>query len=80
MPLSILLIQGDASDARAIKKALFESSGGYFDVEWVSACAASLERLDALGKQRHQGTSGISHRCRGPTALRGAILLSSVFS
>ncbi len=60
MPQNILLIQGDASDAQAVTKALFDSGNGDFHVEWVSTCALGLERLAVLGKQKHQGAGGIS--------------------
>jgi diguanylate cyclase (GGDEF)-like protein/PAS domain S-box-containing protein len=60
MPQNILLIQGNASDARIVRDALSKSSNSNFRVEWVTTCALGLERLAALGKQKPGATIGIS--------------------
>jgi diguanylate cyclase (GGDEF)-like protein/PAS domain S-box-containing protein len=60
MPKNILLIQADARDAKVVRDALLESGNGKFHVEWVTTCALGLERLAVIGKQKHQGTDGIS--------------------
>jgi diguanylate cyclase (GGDEF)-like protein/PAS domain S-box-containing protein len=60
MPKNILLIQGNASDATIVRDALSKSSDSKFHVEWVSTCALGLKRLAAQGKQKPDGTTGIS--------------------
>jgi diguanylate cyclase (GGDEF)-like protein/PAS domain S-box-containing protein len=60
MPKNILLIQADALDAKVVRDALLGSGGGKFHLEWVATCALGLERLAAIGKQKHHETSGIS--------------------
>jgi diguanylate cyclase (GGDEF)-like protein/PAS domain S-box-containing protein len=53
MAQSILLIQDDPSDAKAIREALINSNDGSFHVEWVRRCSEGLERLIEDG---HEGT------------------------
>jgi diguanylate cyclase (GGDEF)-like protein/PAS domain S-box-containing protein len=48
----ILLIQGDPSDANAVREALSNSVDGFFKVEWIRGCSAGLERLAQEGNQR----------------------------
>jgi diguanylate cyclase (GGDEF)-like protein/PAS domain S-box-containing protein len=60
MPHNILLIQGDALDAKIVRDALSESGDCNFHVEWVGTCALGLERLAAVGKQKLQRSSGIA--------------------
>jgi diguanylate cyclase (GGDEF)-like protein/PAS domain S-box-containing protein len=60
MLLNVLLIQGDAQDAQAVRDALNNSSDKNFQVEWVRTCAFGLERLAILGKQHQDATGGIS--------------------
>lgn len=45
MPLNILLIQHDPSDAHAVREALVNSGNESFEVEWVRSCADGLARL-----------------------------------
>src|SRR5579872_3628847 len=41
----LLLIEGDATDARLIRGALADARGGPFEVEWVRKLSDGLERL-----------------------------------
>jgi diguanylate cyclase (GGDEF)-like protein/PAS domain S-box-containing protein len=54
MPRNILLIQDNASHAKAIHDALSASSDGSFHVEWVWTCAAGLEALTRNAQLREQ--------------------------
>ena len=45
MPQTVLLIQDDPSDAKAVQAALTDSSDGRFQVEWIRRCSEGLERL-----------------------------------
>jgi diguanylate cyclase (GGDEF)-like protein/PAS domain S-box-containing protein len=58
MPQNILLVQGNASDAAAVREALSRSDN--FRIEWVKSCASGLRRLAALGKQSRPDSRGIS--------------------
>jgi diguanylate cyclase (GGDEF)-like protein/PAS domain S-box-containing protein len=60
MLLNILLIQGDAQSAQAVRDALGNPGDRKFHVEWVRTCALGLERLEILGKQREDDSRGIS--------------------
>jgi hypothetical protein len=39
MAQNVLLIQGDPSQAGAVRDALINSSDGSFDIEWVTCCS-----------------------------------------
>jgi diguanylate cyclase (GGDEF)-like protein/PAS domain S-box-containing protein len=45
MPRNILLILADPAEAKAVRRSLANSRAGPFKVEWVTRCAAALERL-----------------------------------
>jgi diguanylate cyclase (GGDEF)-like protein/PAS domain S-box-containing protein len=60
MPKNILLIQPDATAAKAIQKALVRSNDGPFLVDWVRTEAEGLERLARCGKQRGSASNGIA--------------------
>ena len=57
---NILLVQDDASDAKAVRDALIGSSDPSFKVEWVRGCSEGLQRLAGEGKQAKQRTNGIA--------------------
>jgi diguanylate cyclase (GGDEF)-like protein/PAS domain S-box-containing protein len=42
---NILLVLADAAEAKAVRRSLSNSRDGPFNVEWVSLCAAAIERL-----------------------------------
>ncbi|MDB6008637.1 MAG: hypothetical protein JWL65_887 [Gammaproteobacteria bacterium] len=42
---NILLVLADAAEAKAVRRSLSDSRDGPFNVEWVSRCAAAIERL-----------------------------------
>ena len=42
---NILLVLADAAEAEAVRRSLSNSRDGPFNVEWVSRCAAAIERL-----------------------------------
>lgn len=58
-PQTILLIQDDAADARAVWDALANSGGEFFAIEWVRSCSEGLERL-ARAKDSQQRSNGIA--------------------
>ena len=45
MSQNILVILAEAAEAEAVRRSLSESRDGPFNVEWVSQCAAAIERL-----------------------------------
>ena len=45
MPRNILLVLADAAEAKAVRRSLSNSRDGPFNIEWVSRCAAAIERL-----------------------------------
>jgi len=47
---NILLVLADAAEAKAVQRSLSDSRDGPFNVEWVSRCAAAIERLATHGK------------------------------
>jgi diguanylate cyclase (GGDEF)-like protein/PAS domain S-box-containing protein len=42
---NILLVLADSAEAKAVRRSLSDSRDGPFNVEWVSRCAAAIERL-----------------------------------
>jgi len=58
MPQNILLVQGKASDAAAVREVLSRSDA--FRIEWVNTCARGLRRLAVLGKQASADSPGIA--------------------
>ena len=52
MSRNILLVLPDAADASAVREWLLESSDGNFQVEWVSRCAAGVDRLLSVEGER----------------------------
>lgn len=59
MNLNILLIEGDFTNASAIRKALLEADGTAFHVEWFKTCAAGLERLTRPGKHSSESVLAV---------------------
>ena len=57
MANNILLIQGDPSDAAAVREALLNSSDGPFEVVWVGCCSEGLEHLT---RDAEEGTDRIT--------------------
>ncbi|HMG59239.1 MAG TPA: EAL domain-containing protein [Burkholderiales bacterium] len=55
LQINILLIQDDPTDTKAVRSAL----NGSFQVEWVSSCAAGLERLAQEGKPQTVGIGAV---------------------
>src|SRR3982074_2389167 len=55
LQINILLIQDDPTDAKAVRSAL----NGSFQVEWVSSCAAGLERLAEEAKPQTVGIGAV---------------------
>jgi diguanylate cyclase (GGDEF)-like protein/PAS domain S-box-containing protein len=51
MPEKILLLQDNASRAAIVQEMLAQSSGGPFAVEWITSCAAALDRLNDPTKE-----------------------------
>jgi diguanylate cyclase (GGDEF)-like protein/PAS domain S-box-containing protein len=45
MSRNILVILADVADAEAVRRSLSHSRDGPFNIEWVSQCAAAIERL-----------------------------------
>jgi diguanylate cyclase (GGDEF)-like protein/PAS domain S-box-containing protein len=60
MPSNILLIQGDAAEAAAVRDALGCANSGQFHIEWVRTCAVALDRLQLQGKQHLGVPDGIA--------------------
>ena len=55
LQINVLLIQDDPTDTKAVRSAL----NGSFQVEWVSSCAAGLERLAQEGKPQTVGIGAV---------------------
>jgi DNA-binding NarL/FixJ family response regulator len=51
MSWNLLLVLGDAAEARTVRRALAKSRDGPFKVEWVSRCADASNRLDSRGRE-----------------------------
>jgi diguanylate cyclase (GGDEF)-like protein/PAS domain S-box-containing protein len=60
MPQTILLIQDDPSDAKAVQQALTNSNDGVFRVDWIRRCSEGLERLARQGKHETPPTDRIA--------------------
>jgi DNA-binding NtrC family response regulator len=45
MPQTVLLIHDDGVKARRVTETLFNSSDGFYNVEWVESCAEAVHRL-----------------------------------
>ena len=60
MANNILLIQGDAMEAVAVRDALAAADAGQFKIEWVRTCAVGLDRLRLQGKQHLGAPDGIA--------------------
>src|SRR6202050_3090986 len=52
MPQTVLLIHDDGAKARRVTEALFNSSDGFFSVEWVERCSEAVQRLRKARKER----------------------------
>jgi PAS domain S-box-containing protein len=83
MPQNILLVQGNASDAAAVREVLSRSEN--FRIEWVKTCAGGLRRLAVLGKQKllPKAIAGMIDRAASTEALfdakeRAEVTLNSI--
>src|SRR3984885_10874189 len=52
MPQTVLLIHDDGAKARRVTEAPFNSSDGFFSVEWVERCSEAVQRLRKDRKAR----------------------------
>lgn len=59
MPMNILLVQHDPSDAHAVREALVNSGTESFEVEWTRSCAEGLQRLTRKEKGKQKALAAI---------------------